>query len=60
MGFTCALPTGGGAITVSSGMISTCAIVAGGAKCWGGNGPVGLLGNGTYDDYSPVPVDVVG
>ncbi len=39
----------------------TCAIVNGGAKCWGYN-YLGQLGNGEYDDTTPetAPVDVVG
>ena len=47
-----------GVTGVAAASIDSCAIVNGGAKCWGGNG-AGMLGDGTYSDSS-VPVDVQG
>ena len=43
---------------ISAGYVNNCAIIAGAAKCWGGNNH-GALGNGTTDQ-SDVPVDVSG
>lgn len=45
-----------GALRIDAGAYHNCAIVNGGAQCWGYNG-YGELGNGRYEDSSaPVPV----
>ncbi len=49
----------GGVTAISAGTPHTCAIVNGGAKCWGSNGN-GELGNNNAGTYSGVPVDVQG
>ncbi|HEV7490829.1 MAG TPA: hypothetical protein VGO25_08485, partial [Rhodanobacteraceae bacterium] len=47
---------GSGVTAISVGQASACAIVSGGAMCWGDN-TQGQLGNGTYDSgYVPLPV----
>lgn len=47
-----------GVTAIAASVGSTCAIVNGGAKCWGGNS-WGQLGDGT-NEFSGTPVDVVG
>ncbi len=44
---------------ISAGFNHTCAIVDGGAQCWGGNDH-GQLGNSSTTTYSAVPVQVEG
>ncbi|HKE49691.1 MAG TPA: hypothetical protein VKB52_16615 [Rhodanobacteraceae bacterium] len=46
-----------GASALALGYAHTCAIVDGGAKCWGG---AGATGTGSTDDYVWTPTDVVG
>ena len=48
-----------GVEVIGAGYWSTCAIVNGGAQCWGWNG-YGELGNNSTAVYSPVPVQVSG
>src|SRR6185503_858104 len=48
------------AIAIAAAFAHTCALLEGGAvECWGWN-LHGELGNGSAEDTSPVPVDVVG
>ena len=49
---------GSGATVISAGFNSSCAIVNGGAQCWGENGS-GQLGNGGYADTA-TPIAVTG
>ncbi len=50
-----------GATGISSGDYHTCVTVGAGAvRCWGGGYSGGQLGNGTVDQFSFGPVDVVG
>lgn len=48
-----------GVSAVDGGSAHTCAIIAGGAKCWGGNA-LGQLGDGTATPLQRTPVAVVG
>src|SRR5690606_3480829 len=48
---------GSGVTDISAGEYHSCAVVAGGVRCWGGNGE-GQLGNGTQED-SDVPVQAI-
>lgn len=43
---------------VSGSWVNTCAVVGGGAKCWGGNYDGQLGNNGSIDSFAPV--DVIG
>lgn len=48
-----------GVTLLTGGYTHTCAVVNGGARCWGYDG-YGQLGNGIYNDSSYVPQAVVG
>ncbi|NCA90925.1 MAG: hypothetical protein EOM92_19115, partial [Gammaproteobacteria bacterium] len=53
-----AIPVGkGGATAVAAGDSHSCAVVAGGIKCWG-HGEFGQLGNGSYAS-SPIPIQTI-
>jgi alpha-tubulin suppressor-like RCC1 family protein len=50
-----------GATQLTAGDFTACAIVSGGAiDCWGSNGDDGELGSGSFNEFSNVPVPVVG
>lgn len=53
-----AMPAGSGATAIATGQIHSCALVAGGVKCWGSN-YAGLLGLSTNNDRSYVPLDTI-